>query len=234
MRNTKEINEMISTIAENLKTYREAAALPIKTLSIKSNIPEQTIAAIENGDKEAYKSFPTLIQLTETLDIRFEDLLEKNNQYLQYYKVPLYFYEYFAEKQKKLNINTKQLVKAVGIDTRELYYWRYGRKIPKPDKLQNMLVMLKINANELKRFEDKYKTIINTETETKEQTTSYHQASTKQNTNENVNIPAKKTTDEPINEIIKAYKFYKNKEKCIAELNRIIHIAEALKKELEE
>ena len=228
MRNTKEINERISTIAENLKTYREAAALPIKTLSIKSNIPEQTIAAIENGNKEAYKSFPTLIQLTETLDIRFEDLLEKNNQYLQYYKVPLYFYEYFAEKQKKLNINTKQLVKAVGIDTRELYYWRYGRKIPKPDKLQNMLVMLKINANELKQFENKYKTIINTET------TSYHQENTKQNANENVNIPAKKTTDEPINEIIKAYKFYKNKEKCIAELNRIIHIAEALKKELEE
>ena len=45
---------MVRTIGENLKTYREAANLPIKILAERTQLPEEELSEIENGGALAH------------------------------------------------------------------------------------------------------------------------------------------------------------------------------------
>lgn len=65
------------TTENKLTYYRKGAGLKQNELAIHADVSMYTIVRMEKDDKHIYNAkFPTLLKLTEVLEIKVEDLFE--------------------------------------------------------------------------------------------------------------------------------------------------------------
>lgn len=233
---------MRKTLGDNLRLYREAANIPPKIFAERIHLTNNELDKLERGKSETINNFPLLVKITEELNIRLEDLFEYNNEYIRKYHFNEYFYDYFEQVMKTKNISKNFLCDKLEITVKDYWYYRNGKKIFPVNIMQNLLVILKINSYDLKTYQDNYfkenpQALKKTKTrkiKTPVMTGLLHSANatpTKPMIEHKINTEEKK--EEPLNEIIKAYNFYKNVKAYIQELDNIIQTAQKMKQQLE-
>lgn len=237
-----QVEFMKKTVGENLRTYREAANIPTKIFAERIHLTNHELEKLENGKSETINNFPLLVKITEELNIRLEDLFEYNNEYIRKYHFAKYFYEYFEQVIKERNIDKKFLCEKLEITPADFSSFKTGRKVIPVNTMQNLLVILKINSYDLKTCQDAYfkENPPKTKKTRKKGSQSSDIAAFLQTNNpitvKPAPVPNTNTEDkpeEPLNEIIKAYNFYKNVKAYIQELDNIIQSAQKMKQQLE-
>ena len=207
-------------IGHRVKLYRQCKELPIKLFSERVGIEIIDAQNIETG---MYANLDTavLLKISEVLGISYSDLFETDDG--RYYaNVDDYAtLDYLFRKAKEMKVSIAYIGRTLNIPKSTYHNWLEKRRISSPFDMQNVLSLLKVDADGLKaalrgnRIEET-QTVVTPEL-TGELTWAEKPAES------NLTM---------MNEVIKACELYKNVGTLIAELDEIIEKAQKLKEAL--
>lgn len=206
-------------IGHRVKFYRQCKELPIKLFAERVGVEIIDAQNIETG---MYASLNTavLLKITEVLGISYSDLFETDDG--RYYANidNRDVIEFLFRKAKEMKVSVAYIGRTLNIPKSTYHNWLEKRRITSPFDMQNVLSLLKVNADELRaalrdnRIEEKKAVAPEV---TSELTLAEKPAES------NLTM---------MNEVIKACELYKNVGTLIDELDEIIEKAQKLKEML--
>lgn len=201
-------------IGHRVKFYRQCKELPIKLFAERVGVEIIDAQNIETG---MYANLDTavLLKITEVLGISYSDLFETDDG--RYYSdiENHAVVKYLLRKANETKVSFAYIGRTLNIPKSTYHNWAEKRRITSPFDMQNVLSLLKVNADELKAALRSTESVV-IDNPTTEET-------------------KKETEPESIqmmNEILKAIELYKNVGTLVAELDEIIEKAQKLKNAL--
>ena len=207
----------LKKIGENLKLYREAAGRAVAVVAESLGVEETFLNKVESGRKEL--DFIQYIGIAELYKIGFSNIFENNNgNYFYCPKIPTRIIDYISKQAdeycKEKHITKRHLFAVLETNEVSFSHFRRGLCMPTPQRVENMIALFGLSYVTLKN--------LMVDTESKPETEVVVE-----------NTPK----EEPIKQdamalVTEALEYYKNKEKHIASLHKIISEAQRLIDEL--
>lgn len=201
-------------IGHRVKFYRQCKELPIKLFAERVGVEIIDAQNIETG---MYANLDTavLLKITEVLGISYSDLFETDDG--RYYSdiENHAVVKYLLRKANETKVSIAYIGRTLNIPKSTYHNWLENWRISSPFDMQNVLSLLKVDADELRAALRSTESVVidnPTTEETKEET--------------------KPESIQMMNEILKAIELYKNVGTLVAELDEIIEKAQKLKNAL--
>lgn len=202
-------------IGHRVKFYRQCKELPIKLFAERVGIGIIDAQDIETG---MYANLDTavLLKISEVLGVAYSDLFETDDGRYYANVDDSATIDYLSRKAKEMKVSIAYIGRTLNIPKTTYQNWFAMRRISSPFDMQNVLSLLKVEADELKaalrgnRIEET-QTVVTPEV-TSELTWAEKPAETNM-----------------MDEVIKACELYKNVGTLIDELDEIIEKAQKLK-----
>lgn len=201
-------------IGHRVKFYRQCKELPIKLFAERVGVEIIDAQNIETG---MYANLDTavLLKITEVLGISYSDLFETDDG--RYYSdiENHAVVKYLLRKANETKVSFAYIGRTLNIPKSTYHNWLEKWRISSPFDMQNVLSLLKVDADELRAALRSTESVV-IDNPTTEET-------------------KKETEPESIqmmNEILKAIELYKNVGTLVAELDEIIEKAQKLKEML--
>lgn len=207
-------DEKVKHIGNRIKTYRKCKELPIKLFAERVGIGIVDAQDIETG---MYAKLDTavLLKISEVLGISYSDLFERDDG--KYYSNVdnRETIEYLFRKAKETKTSLSYIGKTLDVPKSTYHNWLGKKRISSPFDMQNVLSLLKVDADELRAA------LRSTES-----------VAVRNPATEEVKEKTEPESMQMMNEILKAIKLYRNTDSLIAQLDDIIEKAQKIKKAL--
>lgn len=206
-------------IGQRVKLYRHCKELPITLFAERVGVGVVDAQDIETG-MYANLDVAVLLKVSEVFGISYSDLFETDDGRYYANVDDSATLDYLFRKAKEMKVSIAYIGRTLNIPKSTYHNWLEKRRISSPFDMQNVLFLLKVDADELKaalrgnRVEE-VKTVV---TEATGELTWAEK-------------PAESNLT-MMNEVIKACELYKNVGTLIAELDEIIEKAQKLKEAL--
>ena len=211
MSNSKQ--KRLKKIGENLKIYREASGRSIDVVANTLGVDVAFLKSVERGYGEL--DFVQYVGIAEMYNIGFSNIFEAEADKSFYCpKIPARIIEFIVQKAneycKQKRITKKQLFERLGTNSSSYVHFTTGYCLPTPQRVENMIALFGLTHATLKGV--------------------MCEAKKPQQEEQKVEEPSKPV--DAMTLVTEALDYYKNKEKHIAALTKIISEAQELIKEL--
>ena len=240
MGNSKQIKR--KKIGENLKIYREASGRAIEVVANSLGIDTELLKSVERGGAEL--NFVQYVGIAELYNIGFSNIFEvENDRYFYTPKIPAQIIEFIVKKANEYceqkHITKKQLFEKLGTNNVSFAHFKSGYCMPTPQRVENMIALFGLKAAVLKNVacDEKPKQTeavdpapVKTLAERQDEIDNIH--------NQILISEITKKKNEPNNMldamtlVTDALAYYKNREKHIDTLRKIVADAQQLIEEL--
>ncbi len=204
--------DKVRHIGHRIKFYRECKELHIKLFAERCGMDVVEAMDVETG-KFLRLNTALLLKISEVLGISYSDLFELDDgRYYSNVDSPDVV-DYLFRKAKDTNVSITFIGKTLGVKKSTYHNWAEKKRIPSPFDMQNILSLLKIDADELSRA-------LRTCSAVQEKTEAPAVEEEKEVRADSLDM---------MNEVVKAIEMYKNIGTLVAELDEIIEKAQKLK-----
>lgn len=196
-------------IGQRVKFYRECKELPVKLFAERCGIAVSDMCDIEAG-KFFKLDTVVILKMSEVLGISYADLFETDDEkYFSNIDSPAII-DFLVDKANNMRISFAYIGKTLDVPKTTYHNWYEKKRISSPFDMQNVLSLLKVDADALKSA---LRPVVIEEPTT-------------ENTAEETVEPESK---QMMNEILKAIEMYRNVGTLVAQLDEIIEKAHQMK-----